>query len=79
MGFERLPYGVKPLHYEIAIKTNFETFVFDGEVAIEAEVVENVNQIKINSADLRNRWFFLFYFIFIFVRHFITIIEKIKK
>ena len=53
MPFERLPYTVRPEHYEIKITTNFETFEFEGETTINADVLEATKLIKLNSAELR--------------------------
>ena len=55
MAFERLPRTVSPEHYEIKISTNFETFEFEGETTINANVLEATKLIKLNSADLRKK------------------------
>ena len=60
MPFERLPYTVRPEHYEIKITTNFETFEFEGETTINADVLEATKLIKLNSAELRNRKSFFY-------------------
>ena len=53
MTFERLPYTVRPEHYDIKIVTNFETFEFEGETTINADVLQATKLIKLNSAELR--------------------------
>jgi hypothetical protein len=34
-GREVLPTNVKPLHYDLTLEPNFETFKYDGTVVIE--------------------------------------------
>lgn len=38
-GREVLPKNVKPLHYDLTLEPNFETFKYEGQVTIDLEVV----------------------------------------
>ena len=38
--FQRLPKNVTPLHYDLILKPNLETFVFDGKVTVKLLVNE---------------------------------------
>jgi puromycin-sensitive aminopeptidase len=48
----RLPYSVAPRRYRLRLAPDLEAFRFDGEVAIELEVVEATSTITLNAADL---------------------------
>ncbi|KAK0538067.1 Aminopeptidase 2 mitochondrial [Tilletia horrida] len=48
----RLPAGVKPLHYDLLLKSDLKAVVFQGVVAIKVEVIEDVQVIELNSAKL---------------------------
>ncbi|TFK74328.1 leucyl aminopeptidase [Pluteus cervinus] len=48
----RLPTSVKPLHYDVTIRTDLEKLVFDGFVKISLEVKEETSKIVLNSAGL---------------------------
>ena len=50
--FERLPKNVKPVHYDVFIRANFDTFKFSGEVTYEVEVLEATKTVKMNCADI---------------------------
>ncbi|EGP86157.1 uncharacterized protein MYCGRDRAFT_73926 [Zymoseptoria tritici IPO323] len=52
MGREVLPKNVKPLHYDLTLEPNFETFKYDGAVEIELDVVEDTTSISVNSLDI---------------------------
>lgn len=48
----RLPGNVVPRHYDICIEPDLEKFSFAGEETIEVEIVEPVDCIMINSAEI---------------------------
>ena len=50
--FKRLPKCVKPVHYDVFIRANFETFKFTGTVVVEADVLEPTKEIRMNCADI---------------------------
>ena len=52
MGREVLPTNVKPLHYDLLLEPNFETFKYHGEVTIDLDVVEDTKSISLNTLDL---------------------------
>jgi hypothetical protein len=41
--FERLPTCVIPLHYDVYLKPNLNTFVFEGKVDIQLKVKKNLS------------------------------------
>ena len=47
-----LPEHVTPTNYVVKLAPNFDTFTFDGEVVIKAEVNQPTNFIVLNSAEL---------------------------
>ena len=49
---EVLPTNVKPLHYDITLEPNFETFKFDGHETIEFHVNERTDYITLNSLEI---------------------------
>lgn len=51
-GREVLPKNVKPLHYDVTLEPNFETFKYDGIVEIELDVVEDTTSISLNTLDI---------------------------
>jgi aminopeptidase 2 len=51
-GREVLPKNVKPLHYDLTLEPNFETFKYDGTVSIELDVIEDTTSISLNSLDI---------------------------
>ena len=51
-GREVLPKNVKPLHYDLTLEPNFETFKYEGTVTIELDVVEDTKSISLNTLDL---------------------------
>ncbi len=48
----RLPRQVIPSHYDLRLEPDLETFAFEGEVSIAITVVEPVQAIVLNSAEL---------------------------
>ena len=50
--FKRLPENVKPVHYDVFIRANFDTFKFNGTVVYDVEVMEPTKTIKMNCADI---------------------------
>ncbi|KAL1382983.1 aminopeptidase 2 mitochondrial precursor [Phyllosticta capitalensis] len=52
-GREVLPKNVKPIHYDLTLEPNLETFEYEGKVVIELDVVENSNSISLNTLDLK--------------------------
>ncbi|KAI1297726.1 hypothetical protein EDD11_007006 [Mortierella claussenii] len=48
-----LPKNVTPEHYDLKLWPNFDTFVFQGEVAIKVHVHEATPVIKVNSKKLK--------------------------
>ena len=50
--FKRLPGNVKPIHYDVFIRTNFDTFKFNGTVVYDVEIKEPTKVIKMNCADI---------------------------
>ncbi|CAH1397947.1 unnamed protein product [Nezara viridula] len=57
--FERLPKNVKPLHYDLQLKPNLETFVFEGKVGIKLQVNEPTSKIILNALELEIKSCFL--------------------
>ena len=51
-GRQVLPKNVKPLHYDLTLEPNFETFKYDGEVTIDLDVVEETKSITLNTVDI---------------------------
>ncbi|CAJ0547689.1 Ff.00g044430.m01.CDS01 [Fusarium sp. VM40] len=51
-GREVLPKNVKPLHYDLTLEPNFETFKYEGTVVIDFDVVEDTTSIALNTVDL---------------------------
>ncbi|KAF4968813.1 hypothetical protein FSARC_3841 [Fusarium sarcochroum] len=51
-GREVLPKNVKPLHYDLTLEPNFETFKYEGTVVIDFDVVEDSTSIALNTVDL---------------------------
>ena len=51
-GREVLPKNVKPLHYDLTLEPNFETFKYDGEVTIDLDVVEDTKSITLNTLEI---------------------------
>ncbi|CAL9734559.1 aminopeptidase 2, mitochondrial [Monosporozyma servazzii] len=53
MSREILPRNVTPLHYDLQVEPNFETFKFDGINTIELKVNdESIDEISVNSIEL---------------------------
>ncbi|KAL6361925.1 hypothetical protein LRP88_05407 [Fusarium phalaenopsidis] len=51
-GREVLPKNVKPLHYDLTLEPNFETFKYEGTVIIDFDVVEDSTSIALNTVEL---------------------------
>ncbi|KAF4447296.1 aminopeptidase [Fusarium albosuccineum] len=51
-GREVLPKNVKPLHYDLTLEPNFETFKYEGTVVIDFDVVQDSTSIALNTVDL---------------------------
>jgi aminopeptidase 2 len=51
-GREVLPKNVKPLHYDLTLEPNFESFKYEGTVSIELDVVEDTKSISLNTLEL---------------------------
>mmetsp|Transcript_525 Transcript_525/g.504 ORF Transcript_525/g.504 Transcript_525/m.504 type:complete len:953 (-) Transcript_525:676-3534(-) len=49
---EVLPTNVKPLHYDLTLEPNFETFKFDGQVVIDLHVNEKSDYVTLNSLEI---------------------------
>lgn len=51
-GREVLPKNVKPLHYNLTLEPNFETFKYEGTVEVDLDVVEDTKSISVNSLEI---------------------------
>jgi len=51
-GREVLPKNVKPLHYDVTLEPNFETFKYDGTVEIDLDVIDDTKSISLNSIEI---------------------------
>ncbi|KKK27016.1 aminopeptidase [Aspergillus rambellii] len=51
-GREVLPTNVKPLHYDLTLEPNFETYKYDGTVVIDLQVNEDTTSISLNTNEL---------------------------
>ncbi|KAK5110845.1 hypothetical protein LTR62_005556 [Meristemomyces frigidus] len=51
-GREVLPKNVKPLHYDLTLEPNLESFKYNGTVTIELGVVEDTKSISLNTYDI---------------------------
>jgi aminopeptidase N len=49
---ERLPADVKPLHYQLVVKPDFETATFDGDLVIDLQVDKATSRVTLNAVDL---------------------------
>ncbi|KAJ9656848.1 Aminopeptidase 2 mitochondrial [Coniosporium apollinis] len=52
-GREVLPKNVKPIHYNLTLEPNLETFEYQGEVVIELDVIEDTTSISLNTLQLK--------------------------
>ena len=52
-GREVLPKNVKPLHYDLTLEPNLESFEYEGSVSIELDVVEDTQSITLNALELK--------------------------
>ncbi|CAO3593307.1 unnamed protein product [Absidia cylindrospora] len=48
-----LPTNVKPVHYDLSLQPDLETFVFQGQAKIDLLVVEDSKTIVLNSQDIK--------------------------
>ncbi|MDD5578821.1 MAG: M1 family metallopeptidase [Methylobacter sp.] len=48
----QLPRGSRPSHYDVVIKPNAKSLTFDGKASIFIEVLQPVNSITLNAAEL---------------------------
>ena len=51
----RLPRHVIPVHYDLHLEPNLETFTFEGSVSIRIGVTETLDQIVLNAAEIEMR------------------------
>ncbi|KAJ9626577.1 Aminopeptidase 2 mitochondrial [Taxawa tesnikishii (nom. ined.)] len=51
-GREVLPKNVRPIHYDLTLEPNLETFQYEGKVIIDLEVLEDTTSISLNTIDL---------------------------
>ncbi|CAM1502388.1 Fc.00g043720.m01.CDS01 [Cosmosporella sp. VM-42] len=51
-GRQVLPTNVKPVHYDLTLEPNFETFEYEGTVVIDFDVVDDTTSIALNTVDL---------------------------
>ncbi|OCL08274.1 hypothetical protein AOQ84DRAFT_222052 [Glonium stellatum] len=52
-GREVLPKNVKPIHYDLTLEPNLETFEYEGKVVIDLDVVEDTTSISLNTLELK--------------------------
>lgn len=52
-GREVLPKNVKPIHYDLTLEPNLETFEYEGKVVIDLDVVEDTRSISLNTLQLK--------------------------
>ncbi|KAJ9600825.1 hypothetical protein L9F63_001037, partial [Diploptera punctata] len=50
--FERLPKTVVPEHYNLQLKPDLKTFIFEGQETVKIEVKQTTDKIVLNSLDL---------------------------
>jgi len=50
--FNRLPKYVTPLHYDLYLKPNLKTFIFDGTTSVRISVISPVDKITLNCLEL---------------------------
>lgn len=48
----RLPKSIKPVHYDLSLKPNFDDFTFAGSVRIKYQIYEKVSEIVLHSKEL---------------------------
>jgi len=51
-GREVLPKNVRPLHYDLTLEPNLETFKYEGTVTIDLDVVEDTKSISLNTFEV---------------------------
>ncbi|KAK6334137.1 Aminopeptidase 2 mitochondrial [Orbilia brochopaga] len=52
-GREVLPKSIKPTNYKVQLEPNFKDFSFDGTVTVALEIVEDTNEIVLNSTEIK--------------------------
>ncbi|KAF3934015.1 Laeverin [Dactylella cylindrospora] len=52
-GREVLPSAIKPVNYKVTLEPDFEKFTFDGTVVITLNVVEDTDQVVVNSTEIK--------------------------
>lgn len=48
----RLPRHTRPVHYDVRLDLDLETFTFDGQVGVDLEVVETTHSLELNAAEV---------------------------
>ncbi|MGI9609400.1 MAG: M1 family metallopeptidase, partial [Acidimicrobiia bacterium] len=48
----RLPRHVLPTHYDLRLEPSLETWTFDGHVAIDVSITEQIDELVLNAADI---------------------------
>ncbi|GES62400.1 aminopeptidase 2 [Aspergillus terreus] len=51
-GREVLPTNVKPVHYDLTLEPNFDSFTYNGTVVIDLQVAEDSTSIALNSNEI---------------------------
>ncbi|KAE8352907.1 peptidase family M1-domain-containing protein [Aspergillus coremiiformis] len=51
-GREVLPTNVKPVHYDLTLEPNFESFTYEGTVVVDLQVTEDTTSISLNSNEI---------------------------
>lgn len=49
----RLPVDVKPIHYDVTIKTDLEKTEYQGFVKISLDIKKDTSRIVLNSSELK--------------------------
>lgn len=51
-GRQVLPKNVKPIHYDLTLEPDLESFKYNGTVTIELDVVEDTKSISLNTSEI---------------------------
>ncbi|KAI7255861.1 hypothetical protein KC335_g13611 [Hortaea werneckii] len=51
-GREVLPKNVRPVHYDLTLEPNFETFKYEGTVVVDLDVTEDTKSISLNTYEI---------------------------